>query len=120
MALESENGVNKLWDSLGSSDRLKSAGIEGPNISVSRIPDRRPCRAKARERFAELEPVSELCVSLPDQDMCGEVLPATVLLPTPPFAEDTAITLETFFIGRRSGSPRCIRGIDPVLGRPCM
>jgi hypothetical protein len=38
--------------------------------------------------------------------------------PTPPFADDTAITFFTSFIFRLSGNPRCIRGIVPVRGNP--
>ena len=42
--------------------------------------------------------------------------------PTPPFAEDTAITLRTSHMWRFSGRPRCRRGSEggaPVRGRPC-
>jgi hypothetical protein len=46
--------------------------------------------------------------------------PASVDFPTPPFAEETAITFLTSFIALRSGNPRCMRGILPLLGRPCM
>lgn len=46
-------------------------------------------------------------------------LPATVLFPTPPFADDTATTLATSLIFRLSGRPRWNRGMDPVRGRPC-
>lgn len=64
-------------------------------MSVSKIPDLWPSLAKASARFAE-----------------------TVLLPTPPLALDTAMTLATSFMLRRSGRPRCIRGMEPVRGRP--
>jgi hypothetical protein len=33
-------------------ERLKRVGMDGPKMSVSRMPVRRPRRAKARERFA--------------------------------------------------------------------
>ena len=45
--------------------------------------------------------------------------PAIVDLPTPPFADDTAITFLTSLIFRFSGKPRCMRGILPVRGNPC-
>ena len=32
--------------------RLKRVGMDGPKMSVSRMPVRRPWRAKARERLA--------------------------------------------------------------------
>jgi hypothetical protein len=35
-------------------EREKRVGIEGPKMSVSRMPERRPRRARARERFALL------------------------------------------------------------------
>lgn len=38
--------------------------------------------------------------------------------PTPPLAEETAITFFTSLMRRRSGSPRCIRGIVPARGNP--
>jgi len=44
--------------------------------------------------------------------------PAIVDFPTPPFADDTAITFLTSFIFRRSGNPRCMRGMLPLRGRP--
>ena len=40
-----------LDDNLGSPERFRSVGIEGPKMSVSRIPLRWPRRAKARARF---------------------------------------------------------------------
>ena len=46
---------------------------------------------------------------------CG---PAIVDFPTPPFGDDTAITFLTSLMLRRSGSPRCMRGILPVRGNP--
>lgn len=45
-------------------------------------------------------------------------VPESVDLPTPPFADETAITFFTSFIFRRSGNPRCMRGILPVRGSP--
>ena len=59
----------------------------GPKISVSRIPARWPCLANARAR-----------------------LTAMVDLPTPPLAEETAITLRTEGMCRFSGRPRWRRG----------
>lgn len=84
-----------LEDNRGSPDRLSSVGIEGPKISVSRIPERSPRRAYARARFT-----------------------AMVDFPTPPLAEETAITFLTSLILRRSGRPRCMRGMEPVRGNP--
>ena len=69
--------------------------MDGPKRSVSRMPDLKPRRANARERLA-----------------------ATVDLPTPPLAEDTAITLATDLMRRFWGRPRWKRGMEPVLGRP--
>ena len=37
-------------------------------------------------------------------------LPAMVDLPTPPLAEEIAMTFRTSFIGRFSGKPRCLLG----------
>ena len=48
----------------------------------------------------------------------GGDVPATVLLPTPPLAEETAMTLDTALMLRFCGRPRWNRGIEPVLGRP--
>jgi hypothetical protein len=43
-------------------------------------------------------------------------------LPTPPFAEDTAMTFLTWLIGRLSGKPFCMRALRfggvPDLGNP--
>jgi hypothetical protein len=69
--------------------------MDGPKMSVSRIPVRRPRRAKARERLA-----------------------AMVDLPTPPFAEDTARMWATLGMGRLVGRPRWKRGMLPLAGRP--
>lgn len=47
--------------------------------------------------------------------------PDIVDFPTPPLADETAITLSTFAILRFSGSPFCRRGnwgIEPARGRP--
>src|SRR5579862_7994654 len=47
--------------------------------------------------------------------------PERVDFPTPPFADDTAITFPTSFILRRWGKPRCIRascGGAPERGKP--
>jgi hypothetical protein len=44
-------------------------------------------------------------------------------LPTPPFADDTAMTFLTSLIGRFSGRPLAIRALKlggvPDLGSPC-
>ena len=48
-------------------------------------------------------------------------IPERVDFPTPPFADDTAITCPTSFILRRWGKPRCIRancGGEPERGKP--
>jgi hypothetical protein len=45
------------------------------------------------------------------------VVPAMVLLPTPPFALATAMTLETSRILCFGGRPRLRLGMDPVRGR---
>lgn len=48
-------------------------------------------------------------------------IPAIVLFPTPPFADETAITFFTSFMLRLCGSPRCMRGIwggAPERGSP--
>jgi hypothetical protein len=66
---------NSQADNLGSPDKLSNVGIEGPKTSASRIPALNPLRANAKAR-----------------------LTATVDFPTPPFAEDTAITLLTSWI----------------------
>lgn len=69
------------------SERPRRVGIEGPKMSVSRIPVRRPCRENDRAR-----------------------LTASVDLPTPPLALDTAIVCATLRRRRLVGSPRCVRG----------
>jgi len=50
-------------------------------------------------------------------------IPDIVDLPTPPFAEDTAMTFLTSLIGRFSGRPLCMRALKfggvPDLGSPC-
>jgi hypothetical protein len=49
-------------------------------------------------------------------------VPAIVLLPTPPFADETATTFFTSFMDLFCGNPRCIRGIcggAPERGSPC-
>lgn len=40
-----------LAERRGSPERFSNVGIDGPKISVSRIPLRRPCRANARARL---------------------------------------------------------------------
>lgn len=83
-----------LLDSRGSPDRSNRVGIDGPKISASRIPARRPSLANANDRFA-----------------------ATVLLPTPPFADETAITLSTPVIFRCTGRLPQVGGV-PERGSP--
>jgi hypothetical protein len=50
-------------------------------------------------------------------------IPEMVDLPTPPFADDTAMTFLTSLIGRFSGRPLAIRALKlggvPDLGSPC-
>jgi hypothetical protein len=80
-------------------------------MSVSRMPLRRPRRANARARLT----------AFGQSDGFGTARgfePAIVDLPTPPLAEETAITLFTSLICRLSGSPLCIRGMLPVFGSP--
>lgn len=98
--------VYLLCDSRGSPERSKRVGTDGPKISVSRIPALYPSLAKAKERFA-----------------------ATVLLPTPPFADDTAMTLSTpviflltGFLGQFGGVPERGRPyiIEPISASPKM
>jgi hypothetical protein len=51
----------------------------------------------------------------------GVIGPAMVLLPTPPFADDTATIFDTFGIFRLVGRPRWALGKDggaPFRGRP--
>jgi len=51
-----------------------------------------------------------------------ECIPDIVDFPTPPFAEDTAMTFLTSLIGRFSGRPLCMRALKfggvPDLGNP--
>lgn len=74
--------------------------MDGPKMSVSRIPVRWPRRAKERARFT-----------------------AMVDLPTPPLADETAMILRTEGRGRLVGRPRWARGswggaLEPERGRP--
>ncbi len=46
-----KDGSHKLEDKRGSPDKFKSVGMEGPKISVSRIPLLRPRRANAKARL---------------------------------------------------------------------
>jgi hypothetical protein len=48
----------------------------------------------------------------------GGGVPAMVLLPTPPLAEETAMMWETPLMGRFWGRPRWKRGMLPFWGRP--
>lgn len=43
--------IHRPEDSRGSPERFRSVGMEGPKMSVSRIPLRRPRRANASARF---------------------------------------------------------------------
>lgn len=65
----------------------RRVGIEGPKMSVSRMPVRRPRRENDSARFT-----------------------ASVDLPTPPLALETAIVCETLRILRFWGRPRWSRG----------
>lgn len=91
--------------------------MEGPKISVSRMPLRWPSRAKARARFTGGGSVRLLFGYL---GISGTT-PAIVDFPTPPFAEETAIIFRTSRMFRLSGRPRCRRGNCgglPDLGSP--
>jgi hypothetical protein len=61
-------------------------------------------------------------VAIPRRALASAMLVAIVLLPTPPLALLTAMTLVTFAIGRFSGRPRFMRaarlGGVPDRGRP--
>lgn len=48
-----EGGRGLLEERRGSPERLRRVGIDGPKISVSRIPARWPCRLNARARFTK-------------------------------------------------------------------
>lgn len=50
--------VDELDDNLGSPDSESKVGIDGPKISVSRIPARSPLRAKDNAKFTKLMLVS--------------------------------------------------------------
>ncbi len=50
--IEPRKAEDVLDDSLGSPERFNKVGIEGPKISVSRIPDLNPFRANARAKLA--------------------------------------------------------------------
>lgn len=69
--------THSLAERRGSPDRFNSVGIEGPKISASRMPVLWPARANDRAR-----------------------LTAMVLLPTPPFADETATIFFTSFMLR--------------------
>jgi hypothetical protein len=51
--------LDLLLDKRGSPERLKRVGMEGPKMSVSRIPARSPSLAKASDRLAGRGPVSD-------------------------------------------------------------
>lgn len=44
--------MHKLFESLGSPVKLNNVGIDGPKMSVSRIPALNPSLANARDKFA--------------------------------------------------------------------
>lgn len=79
--------VHTPSDNLGSPLRFSNVGMEGPKMSVSRMPVRHPLLTKAKAR-----------------------LTAIVDFPTPPFAEDTAMTFRTSLTGDFVGRPRCRLG----------
>jgi len=66
--------------------------------------------------------VSRMPVEIPSRAQARAMLVAIVLLPTPPLALLTAMTLVTFAMGRFSGRPRFMRaarfGGVPERGRP--
>lgn len=101
-------GGDILGERRGSPDKLSKVGIEGPKMSVSRIPARWPSRARARARltFVFRSQVNILSTSQSAKEGETESVPAIVLFPTPPFAEETAITVRTSLIRRFSGRPR--------------
>jgi hypothetical protein len=82
-------------------------------MSVSRMPVRRPRRANERATFTNLQSKFR-----PFLEKHSQQVPAMVDLPTPPLAEETAITFFTSLMRLRSGNPRCIRGIVPARGNP--
>ena len=69
-------GYRPDWSAPWHSDTPKALGMEGPVISASRMPTRWPFRAMATANWA-----------------------VTVLFPTPPFPETTAITFFTWDLG---------------------
>lgn len=88
------NALRVLLESLGSPDKSNNVGIDGPKMSVSKIPALNPSFANANDKLA-----------------------ATVLFPTPPFAEDTAMTLSTPVILRFCGFFGQCGGV-PARGKP--
>lgn len=103
---------DKRGERRGSPDKLSKVGIEGPKMSVSKIPARWPSLARARVRLTVVFPApSEYLINF-SKCQRGETenVPAIVLFPTPPFADETAITLRTSLIRRLSGRPRWRRG----------
>ena len=84
----------------------KIVGIDGPKISVSKMPLRRPLRANCSAR---LTTTNHNQSSLSEMRAGRVSPPAIVLFPTPPFADETATTLSTLDIRLLAGRPR--RGI---------
>jgi hypothetical protein len=56
--------------------------------------------------------------NVPFLELRRQQIPEIVDFPTPPLADDTAITFFTSVMRLLFGSPRCIRGIVPVRGKP--
>jgi hypothetical protein len=91
--------------------------MEGPKMSVSRIPVRIPRRARVSARLTIHQKSQHLTLYLKRVlDM-----PAIVDFPTPPFADDTATTFWTSRILRFWGRPRRLLNVGgvPDLGSPC-
>lgn len=53
-------GGGLLEERRGSPERLRRVGIEGPKISVSRMPARWPCRLNASARFTKATSISAI------------------------------------------------------------
>ena len=109
-----------LSSNRGSPARFSRVGIDGPKISVSKMPVRIPRRANERARFTEIKDQLNRMLMLIATSINWLTTPAIVDLPTPPFAEETATTFFTSLIFRFSGNPRR-RGNDggvPERGSP--
>lgn len=88
--------------------------MDGPKMSASRMPALSPCLAKAKDRFAIATSVG---VAQHFRLRSELYEPATVLLPTPPLAEETAMTFSTPVIFRCTGFLGQFGGV-PDLGSP--